>query len=344
MPVGTAASPVASFREQPLTRPTTAATASSERAIEKTDLGTSPKYSGKKLGIALIAIVTLMAGHPVTAPMVPEFPGKAGLYAGRYISHDFLVDDVPVTVVSPPSPRQTPGGYPWIWRAEFLGAFDGADRALLDAGWYLVYVSVPNRYGDPVAMQAWERAHAALTKTYGFMPRAGLFGFSRGALYAMSWAAAHPEFTLAIYLDNGVCDMRSWPGGRLQNLGQGQGGAKEWTEMLQVWHIAPGDADAVLKASPVSKLEAPAHATIPLLLVYGDSDHVVPAAENSEIVLRKYTVLGGPVQQIVKKGGDHHPHGLDDVVPGGVMPVVTFFETSLARVSAGTGLQSIAPQ
>ncbi len=277
---------------------------------------------------ALVAILSLVATPAPRVSDSPQFPGKAGVYASRYVSHEFVVEGVPVTVVSPTSPRHTAAGYPWIWRAEFLGAFDGADRALLDAGWHLVYVSVPDRYGDPVAMQAWERAHAALTKTFGFMPRAGLFGFSRGGLYAMSWAAAHPELTLAVYLDNAVCDMRSWPGGRLQQLGTGQGGAREWGEMLQVWHITPGDTDAVLKASPVSKLEAPARARIPLLLVYGDSDHVVPAAENSEIVQRKYAALGGPVQQIVKKGGDHHPHGLD-LEPGGVTPVVTFFETAL---------------
>ena len=77
----------------------------------------------------LIAILTLVPGLPSAASAGPEFPGKAGLYAGKYVSHEFVVDDVPVTVVSPASPRKTASGYPWIWRAEFLGAFDGADRA-----------------------------------------------------------------------------------------------------------------------------------------------------------------------------------------------------------------------
>jgi pimeloyl-ACP methyl ester carboxylesterase len=252
-------------------------------------------------------------------------------YADTYPTHTFEMDGVVTTVVAPPQPRHTELGLPWVWRAEFLGAFDGADRALLDEGWHLAYVSVPDRYGDPVAMQAWEATHLRLTTKWGFAPRAGLIGLSRGGLYAFSWAAMHPELTLALYLDNVAADLRSWPGGRAQGMGAGPGGVREWEEMLRVWDIDPRDDAALVAASPIGKLTRPAAAGIPLLLVWGDADLDAPPAENSEVLYRMYADLGGPVTRIVKPGCAHHPHGLDEVEPDGVAPVVDFFEQAFAE-------------
>ena len=56
------------------------------------------------------------------------------------------------------------------------------------------------------------------------------------------------------------------------------------------------------------------------MLVYGDSDHAVPHKENSAVVYERYKAMGAPVEQIIKKGGDHHPHGLTDP-----RPIVEFF-------------------
>lgn len=76
--------------------------------------------------------------------------------------------------------------------------------------------------------------------------------------------------------------------------------------------------------NPVDNLAWAAKAKVPLLLVYGDCDPVVPHAENSAVVYDRYTALGGPVERVVKPGRDHHPHGLADVTP-----VVRFFTDAL---------------
>jgi alpha-beta hydrolase superfamily lysophospholipase len=87
------------------------------------------------------------------------------------------------------------------------------------------------------------------------------------------------------------------------------------------------DADAVAyKLNPVDNLNPLANGKIPLLLVYGDKDTVVPHAENSELVFDRYKELGGPVERVVKPGQDHHPHGLKDVAP-----VVKFFTAALEQ-------------
>jgi len=85
------------------------------------------------------------------------------------------------------------------------------------------------------------------------------------------------------------------------------------------------DEEAIAyKLNPVDNLAPLAKAKIPLLLVYGDKDTVVPHAENSELIYNRYKALGGAVERVVKAGQDHHPHGLKDVTP-----VVQFFNDSL---------------
>ena len=56
-------------------------------------------------------------------------------------------------------------------------------------------------------------------------------------------------------------------------------------------------------------------AGIPLIHVVGDVDAVVPAAENTAIVEKKYKELGGTITVFHKPTCDHHPHGLDDPAP-----------------------------
>ena len=244
-----------------------------------------------------------------------------GTYQDRYPLYTREIDGATVRVVTPPAGVEPSAGLPWVWRAEFLGAFDDADQAMLDAGWHLVYVDVQDRYGDPVAMAAWWSAYRALVHELGFDPRPGLIALSRGGLYAISWASEHPACVCGIYLDNAVCDLRSWPGG----LGRGDGAPAQWRQVLDVYGLGPDDLEAVAAVSPISKLAPLATARIPLLVAYGDADRAVPAEENSKILLSKYADLGGPARTIVRAGADHHPHGIDDT-HGGPAVVQKFFE------------------
>jgi alpha-beta hydrolase superfamily lysophospholipase len=65
----------------------------------------------------------------------------------------------------------------------------------------------------------------------------------------------------------------------------------------------------------VDNLAPLATAKIPVLLVYGDADDVVPHDENSLVLAERYRQLGGPVTTIPKPGIGHHPHGLTDPTP-----------------------------
>lgn len=269
-------------------------------------------------GLALLALLTV---NPAPAAEPKPFPGTPTRWQG-FARHDFPVAGRDTTVVVPDRPLP---GRPWVWRGEFFGAFADADAALVKAGWHLAYLRVPDQFGSPAAVKAWEGLHAALVSEYGLHPKPGLIGLSRGGLYCLNWAAAHPDRTLAVYLDNAVCDFKSWPGGRPKGLGTGAGSEAEWKKLLAA-HGFASDAEAVAyKHNPVDNLAPLARAGVPLLLVYGDADRVVPARENSDVVFARYRGLGGYAARVVKPGQDHHPHGLADVAP-----VVRFFADALA--------------
>ncbi|MEE3198576.1 MAG: alpha/beta hydrolase, partial [Planctomycetota bacterium] len=69
------------------------------------------------------------------------------------------------------------------------------------------------------------------------------------------------------------------------------------------------------KGNPVDNLESLAKAGVPLLHVCGAADTVVPVAENTAVVEKRYKALGGSIKVILKEGVGHHPHSLKDPRP-----------------------------
>jgi alpha-beta hydrolase superfamily lysophospholipase len=66
---------------------------------------------------------------------------------------------------------------------------------------------------------------------------------------------------------------------------------------------------------PYAYLPKLIEADIPIMLICGDSDTIVPYIENGKPLYDYYTANGGKITQIVKPGCDHHPHGLEDMTP-----------------------------
>ena len=108
---------------------------------------------------------------------------------------DFTVADHAGLVVKP---KGAATGQPWIWRTEFFGHEPQGDLALLAAGWHVAYFKVSDMYGAPASIQLMEQFHQHVTKEFGLSKRAVLEGFSRGGLYAVNFAAAHPDQTAAL--------------------------------------------------------------------------------------------------------------------------------------------------
>ncbi len=220
---------------------------------------------------------------------------------------DFQVNGRDCLLVRPAHPAP---GRPWIWRTEFFGHEPQADLALLALGYHVAYINVQNLYGAPVALDHMDAFYAHLTQQHQLGAKTVLEGFSRGGLFALNWAARHPERVAALYLDAPVCDFKSWPAGR----GQGKGSPVDWERCKTAYGMTEEQALAY-KLNPVDHLEPLAKAKIPILTVCGDADTVVPYPENSGLLAERYPKLGGTIKVILKPGVEHHPHSLKDPAP-----------------------------
>jgi pimeloyl-ACP methyl ester carboxylesterase len=207
-------------------------------------------------------------------------------------------------------PEVTMGSNPWIWRTEFFGEFHALDLALLKTGFHLAYIDVQDMYGAPIAMRHMDSFYAQMTSTFGLSNRCVLEGFSRGALFALNWAALNPQFVACLYLDAPVCDFKSWPGGK----GRAQGSPEDWRKLKQAYGFTEEQALAY-GSNQVDTLMAIAAASIPIIAVYGAADVDLPPEENILLLQSRYLALGGEITVIAKPGVGHHPHSLADPTP-----------------------------
>ncbi|MEA3207191.1 MAG: hypothetical protein QOE70_248 [Chthoniobacter sp.] len=255
-----------------------------------------------RLAAALLAV--LAPALPAQTPA--EGTSKQSSWQG-FERLDFAVAGHDGLIVKPKAPAE---GKPWIWRTEFFGHEPQGDLALLAAGWHVAFFKVSDMYGAPPAIALMEQFHTHVTREFGLSKRAVLEGFSRGGLYAVNFAAAHPDQAAGLYLDAPVLDIRSWPGGK----GASKGDARCWAQALQIYGLTEETAPA-FKGNPLDQLDPLAKAGIPILSVVGDADTTVPLAENTALLEQRYKALGGKIEVIVKTGVDHHPHSLKDPQP-----------------------------
>ncbi|MBA4020687.1 MAG: hypothetical protein C0483_26300 [Pirellula sp.] len=249
----------------------------------------------------------LVLGHGSFAPAVRAADEVKKSQWNGLERLDFTVDGRAALLIVPP---KADVGRPWIWRTEFFGHEPQADLALTAKGFHIAYVNVQNLYGSPTALDAMDKFYDHVTSEYGLMPKVALEGFSRGGLFALNWAARHPERVACIYNDAPVCDFKSWPGGQ----GKGKGSPADWKRCLDAYGLTEPEALAY-KLNPVDNLAPLAKFKVPLLHVCGDADEVVPFPENTKLLAERYQALGGPIEVIVKPGIGHHPHSLKDPKP-----------------------------
>lgn len=228
--------------------------------------------------------------------------GKHGNYHG-YERVDFaLPEDGAACILV--RPDTIAAGRPWLWRARFFNHQPDLDLDLLERGFHLVYVDVANLYGSPKAVRRWELAYEMFTRRLGLGPKPVLLGMSRGGLPVLNFAIAHPDRVGAIVLDNAVCDSRTWPGGS-----GGKRSDEDWARLLEAYELDDSRAFDDGR-SPIDRLEPVAAAKLPVHVLIGTEDEVVPPATNGELLIKRLTKLGAPPTVWRKPGQGHHPHGL----------------------------------
>lgn len=252
--------------------------------------------------ICLLLVVT-GASPGVRAGSVGVAPALEQSQWNGFTRVDFEVAGRPCLVVFP---AQAAAGKPWIWRTEFFGHEPQADLALLARGWHVAYMDARDMYGAPKAMALFGQFYAHAVVRFGLAQRVVLEGFSRGGLYAFNFAVAHPTRVAALYLDAPVLDIRSWPGKKP--------GSREWAACLEAYGLTELSVTQ-FRGNPLDRILTVAKAGVPIIAVCGDADQVVPFAENTAILEKRYRELGGTIEVILKPGVDHHPHSLKDPAP-----------------------------
>ena len=221
----------------------------------------------------------------------------------------FSLNERETVIVSPDNPLE---GNPTVWRTEFFEAFDTVDKALLEKGWHIVYHTVSNMYGAPKSLKYMHEFQNFATIAFGLSRKPVLFGFSRGGLYAVNYAAEYPDCVGGIYLDAPVQDIRDWPC-RDDMIG---------TLDRRICMYLYGLTDETLPSfdgNPIDK--AKEIADIPLIIVAGLADTTVLWERNGAIMADRVLTEGGNVEVILKEDCEHHPHSLEDPTP-----IVEFIE------------------
>ena len=211
-------------------------------------------------------------------------------------------------------PTQAAPGKPWLWVGEFGGHLKKLEDGLVEKGWHVVYVGVSNQFGSARSMATWEKAYEEFHGKRGLSAKPALLGISRGGLYINAWTRLHPDRVSVLYLDNGVCDIRSWPGG-VALTHQSNGSPKDWALYKTEFGYA-NDDEAKAKSLQAAEGLLPAiKAGVFLISCHGTADKAVPYEDNAAHVVKLWQENGGRVKLFPKAGGDHHPHGLPDSQP-----------------------------
>ncbi len=202
----------------------------------------------------------------------------------------------------------------WALKTEYFGAFPETEIELLKRGYHLASIKTKTRW----CLEEDTEAQAALARymheKLGLSKKGVPVGMSCGGMQAIYLGAKHPELVSCMYVDAPVVNFLSCPAG----LGQAK------TSFLEEFTKATGMTILDLlsyRKHPQDYIPALVEAKIPVILVSGDRDTVVPFDENGKLLKDAYEAAGLSITTYIKPGGDHHPHGLPDTTP-----IVEFIE------------------
>ena len=215
---------------------------------------------------------------------------------------DFTVEGHSCYVVKPSEPAE---GRPWVWRARFPGYHPEVDVILLERGFHVAHIDTGGMLGCDKALDHWDKFYEQMIgPPYRLAEKVTLEGVSRDGLFVYRWAARNPDKVACIYADVPVCDIKSWPLGRGKGIGHGP----TWQHLLEMYGLTEAEALAY-EQNPVDVLEPIAKAGVPILHVVSENDTVVPPAENTHELQRRYWKLGGTMRVMSAGQGTAQSHG-----------------------------------
>lgn len=219
----------------------------------------------------------------------------------------FYFEGYEATIISPIEESNL-----WVWKVEFLDEFPVLEIEMLNQGYHVVNIRLSHLYGNDYSIGVMKRFRDFIVKEYKFVEQCGLIAISRGGLYGMGYTNQFPEDVSSLFLDAAVVDLLSWP--------------KEHATSPEVWEDCRamcelgenyiGKCHKILE----QKLKKLFDSKVPVMIVAGDSDTIVPFEENSQLLVSYFKERGNDIPVILKSGCNHHPHSLENPEP-----IVNFF-------------------
>jgi alpha-beta hydrolase superfamily lysophospholipase len=224
----------------------------------------------------------------------PEAPIKELILPGE----SFRVAGQPAFILWPAEKdRRQP--QPWIFYAPTLPAYPDVHEKwmheqFLAAGVAVAGIDAGEAYGSPRGRELFTALYDELTQKRGFAAKPCLLGRSRGGLWVSSWACEHPEKVAGVAGIYPVFDLRTYPG---------------LAKAAPAFGLTVGELESKLnEANPIERVAAMAKAKVPVFIIHGDEDQVVPLKQNSAELVARYEAAGAKdaVTLVIAKGQGHN--------------------------------------
>ena len=196
----------------------------------------------------------------------------------------------------------------WLLKTEYFNAFPEFEIKMLERGWHLAYIKNKTRWCLDEDIERKKHFVDYITKEYGLYPKCLPVGMSCGGMIAFKLAARFPHLVSALYLDAPVMNLLSCP------AGIGDAGNELFPEFINATGMSLSELISY-RDNPIDNMASILKNNIPVMMVYGDKDTVVPDHENGALYEDFCKKNGGIISVIKKINCGHHPHGLNDNTP-----------------------------
>lgn len=215
--------------------------------------------------------------------------------------YDFEFDGRNAKIIKP---NVKPNGK-WVYKTEYFYAFPETQIEFLNRGYHLLFSQSDTRWAPDEDVFRKVEFVKFVSKEFNLNKKCIPIGMSCGGMYAIKIGAIIPEYIEAMYIDAPVMNLLSCP----CDFGVAKSGFRE--EYFKLVNTTLSKLISY-RNHPIDVMHVVLENDIPIVMVVGDSDTVVPYEENGALLEKLYKENGGRIIVHVKPGADHHPHGLDD--------------------------------
>jgi hypothetical protein len=210
------------------------------------------------------------------------------------VAETFEIEGYKAFVYSAPKPVK---GKPWVWYAPTLKGVSLVGRklyfeSLMHAGIGIAGFDLGEVRGAPDSTAKFSLFYDEMVRR-GWSPKPILLGQSRGGIMTLAWAFRNPDKIRAWVGIYPVCNLTSYP-------------MKNKPVTLADYALPEAEFVARLKEfNPVDNLQGLLANKVPMFVVQGDSDAVVPYDENTRMLKERYEAGGGQITVKLIPGEGH---------------------------------------